>query len=287
MIRFSLYNPVTGNFSNIPDLTPGYAYYSWDSIIGFGYDSKSDDYKIFCSVPQKERDIDDYNKPIKSWVYSSKNNSWRIIQPPPPHHRCGFKPKMVLYNNALHWLVGNNIIFSFDLATEEYDQISQPNYDSNDKVFHSRELANLRGYLHLVEYNITYENDPPEIHEYVMRIWAMGSNQSWVKLIHCLSLKQVVEREMKRHRTLGKKVLTYHYPFMYSPPLPYAYSENEDEILMVLGGRTFVNCDVRSGELKRVESCSLPDGWKDPGYLYDVIPWIGSFVLPSTSRLCL
>ncbi|XP_056697140.1 F-box/kelch-repeat protein At3g23880-like [Spinacia oleracea] len=280
-IRLMIYNPITGTtFNNA--IVPHYGTHSWRYMVGFGYDRMRDDYKIFYSSPLKDGHVGKGIQPAMSWVYSLKKKSWKSIQPPP--HRYNLSLRMVTSNNVLYWIgvkpnTYDNCIFGFDFETEEYHEvIPPPDFNFRMSEF---ELVSLRGCLHLVSCRL-YDGFANGA-EISMNIWGLknyGSNRTWVKLIHRVSLKQVIQTELENKKIIGNprsRSIYLHYS-----PLPFAYSEDESEILIGLGKtiKAFIRCDLRNGELKRVDVNGAPNGWK---YGYEGISWTASLVSISSS----
>ncbi|XP_021766675.1 F-box/kelch-repeat protein At3g23880-like [Chenopodium quinoa] len=275
--QYSIYNPATGIGYTLPKLYPNHQYSSQRYMMGFGYDFANDDYKIY-----------DYKRHNKSGsLYSLKNNSWKIIEPPPPTRDVREVIRMVFSDNALYWICYphpyytsnaiNACVVSFDLGTEKY---REPYI--NLLSWANLSLVELRGRLHFIKYNMYHTSlaKRPRIYKYNIRIWVMtnnndGSNQLWVKLVDCISLKQCLQREL---RCSGSS-----HPSCYRPPRPCAYLENRREMLIDLGGIIMVQCDLSTGKVKKVEIRGLPiDGRHFVNPKYDLIPWISSFVSPCT-----
>nr|XP_043624849.1 F-box/kelch-repeat protein At3g06240-like [Erigeron canadensis] len=106
------------------------------SLVGFGYDSSSDDYKVISGRQ------DYVNKDMQFHMFSVKSNVWkfvgeiecssiRMVSFNHENNTCG-----ILCNGALHWFVldqhKNPVILSFDLSTEEFKELPQPD-DANYK----------------------------------------------------------------------------------------------------------------------------------------------------------
>ncbi|XP_021764840.1 F-box/kelch-repeat protein At3g23880-like, partial [Chenopodium quinoa] len=250
--------------------------------MGFGYDCTSDDYKILQTETVNTARCDGHPKQVESHVYSLRNNSWKVVQKPLMVSLSTYSNRMILSNNVLHWIdldykprnnmttgfIMSKIITCFDLGTEEYHKLPLPNDDNDDGVIIS-ELADSKGYLHLVKYSMIRSS----LHK--MEIWIMkeyGVEQTWSKLVSIKLddiIADIVRRQVRK-------------PFL---PLLLAYSEDGQEILVDLGqysedGMIFVQCDMRSGGFKRLEIqvCDLAADFRD-GYV--VMPWVGSFVSPS------
>nr|POE69925.1 f-box/kelch-repeat protein [Quercus suber] len=86
--------------------------------LGFGYDTRNDDYKVLRVVQFLNREFD-----VK--MYSPKSKSWKNIKEQWPKKEWTISSKSVSVNGALHWLVAENkqgsvIILAFDLAIEKF-----------------------------------------------------------------------------------------------------------------------------------------------------------------------
>ncbi|CAA0842403.1 Unknown protein [Striga hermonthica] len=133
VISVMLWNPTIRRHVYIPDLTltnPD------KSSIEFGYDPKTDDYKIvvltfgiFVTVPE-------YN------VYSLNSNAWRrgnILVHPCPDREISFRTTGAFVGGKMHWLLckadyetGRYSIFSlysFDVAEEVFEEVALPPQD--------------------------------------------------------------------------------------------------------------------------------------------------------------
>nr|XP_043613412.1 F-box/kelch-repeat protein At3g06240-like [Erigeron canadensis] len=127
---------------------------------GFGYDSWSDDYKVILGTRQYDADF------MRFHVLSLKSNVWKIAgeakcsficisRYPYSYNKkdtCG-----ILCNGAIHWFVldqhKNPMILSFDLSTEEFKEIPQPDDPSYKYTAHT----NYR--LGMVEESLCIYND--------------------------------------------------------------------------------------------------------------------------------
>uniref|UniRef100_A0A803MDW3 F-box associated beta-propeller type 3 domain-containing protein n=1 Tax=Chenopodium quinoa TaxID=63459 RepID=A0A803MDW3_CHEQI len=131
-----LYNPLTNSHrklpSNpipVPDLTK--------MLLGFGYDSKNNDYKVLRIIQGRGLLGNTKNE---AQVYSFNDNSWKCIKGIPYYldYCCYYHG--VLVNEALHYVVSLErrsrclSIARFDLWSESFSLIERPNYDDNYKV---------------------------------------------------------------------------------------------------------------------------------------------------------
>ncbi|XP_056699864.1 F-box protein CPR1-like [Spinacia oleracea] len=215
-----LYNPLTNSNRKLPaNITPNLK--EGSILFGFGYDSKSDDYKVLRLVQGFKFDKSCCNE---AHVYSLNNNSWKAVQGM-PHFPLYGDIQGVLVNDALHYIVISEElslqqrlkIASFDLSTERFSLMKFPRHDHYLKTNWDHlefYLRNLGGYLCVaVNYqtnayahtlpsfidnelrnNMLYRADILVMKEY-------GNKESWNKLFStckmklfpsCLSIKPVV-----------------------------------------------------------------------------------------------
>ncbi|KAH6804419.1 hypothetical protein C2S51_032666 [Perilla frutescens var. frutescens] len=142
------------------------------SDYGFGYDRKSNDYKIVALSTRL------LNRFSFVDVYSVKLGVWKRIHNLPYEHisMCG-----AFVNNAIHWLVcgplflDENIVLAFDLADEVFVKMPAPRPSGFDDVeqFVLTKLVVIEGCLCLVYQTIRQ-----------MELWIMkeyGVPDSWTK----------------------------------------------------------------------------------------------------------
>ncbi|VFQ71508.1 unnamed protein product [Cuscuta campestris] len=128
----ALWNPTTREMFKIPSSTLS------DNChlgLGFGYDNKSDDYKVL-------RIIQRVHAETEARVYSMKLKTWRKIDRFPFHlkHRMS---NGVLASGSLHFKCSsidpegeNDVIGAFDLETEEYRLVPHPEFPAENGNFH-------------------------------------------------------------------------------------------------------------------------------------------------------
>ncbi|XP_071715195.1 F-box/kelch-repeat protein At3g23880-like [Rutidosis leptorrhynchoides] len=151
------------------------------NVVGFGFDSKTDDYKIIRLFYP-----DDYNRvgvfypgcgePYKSIVYSVKKRVWCEITPPSTHI-LRVRSRACFVNGVLHWVVScyslNEIILTFDLSTQLFSEImlpEEPNRHTMRPI-----IFNFNGSL-----GMSFSND------YYTPIWAMkeyNNSASWYMVL--------------------------------------------------------------------------------------------------------
>ncbi|XP_026388931.1 F-box/kelch-repeat protein At3g06240-like isoform X1 [Papaver somniferum] len=111
MRSFSLWNPATNEYRILPKSQDTYNYMG--RLHGFGYDYKTDDYKLVIIHENKENCLTE--------VYSLKSNLWKCFRSP----RWGFhvdKLSGVLLNGALHWFGP----IAMDISEEKLKELQLP-----------------------------------------------------------------------------------------------------------------------------------------------------------------
>ncbi|XWS08699.1 hypothetical protein CRYUN_Cryun40dG0023500 [Craigia yunnanensis] len=255
---FFIWNPSTGDYKQLPYpcfpsngdinkfLDNGFFPSSEDSFLnGFGYDSSTDDYKLFFSwkkswwLPPK---TNSFCKEMTVAIFSLRKNSWRMIQSPPtnplffPHQNLsGF-----FVNGALNWLSGGRQteeILAFDLKTQRFSRVPVPN--KGNISFMILNMGVLHGRLCLTFYNFEfYLNQPPS--SYPVEIWVMkeyGVKQSWTKLL-----------------TIGEK-----YNFYY---LPLCISKGK-EFILINEEKDLIRSDAEESVIEKFRICKCgPENFK-------------------------
>ena len=125
--HFFLWNPCVRKFVElpIPDITCG-----WYSV-GFGFDSKANDYKVVRFVTLEEEGQKGKSPPEVE-VYSLSTGNWRMVTALPPIGTIN-RERAAFVNGALHWVAlrktGNkflNFVIVFDLGEEVFREIALP-----------------------------------------------------------------------------------------------------------------------------------------------------------------
>lgn len=120
--ELAIWNPLIRRYRKLPTLEKTFP----NTIIalGFGYDTRNDDYKVLRVVQFLNREFD-----VK--MYSLKSKSWKNIKEQWPKKEWTISSKSVSVNGALHWLVAENkqspvMILAFDLANEKFRDFATP-----------------------------------------------------------------------------------------------------------------------------------------------------------------
>ncbi|XP_056694400.1 F-box protein CPR1-like [Spinacia oleracea] len=143
------------------------------SLIGFGFDHISDDFKILMVLMH-----------YQTWVYSLKSDSWRRIGSTP----CGLfisdrHGGAVFNNNKLHWLCPNKQrIVCFDLHDEEFGEVPIMSYSQHLDI-EWMHLVDFDGCLCLSFSTISRPIDwYAETHVWIMKEYNV--KESWIQLFH-------------------------------------------------------------------------------------------------------
>ncbi|KAI3803929.1 hypothetical protein L1987_32095 [Smallanthus sonchifolius] len=173
-------------------------------IKGFGYDHVHDDHKVVRLVQYCSLFKELVHSKIE--VFSLKTEVWKEIGDF-PYRLCSRKYLNVFTNGALHWLVSRQpevkvgfLIAAFDLATEEFTLVPQPDF-ANEKV--QVNLGVLGGCLSVV---CNYPKCNVDV--WVMRSY--GVKDSWSKLISTADVKIIKDLDFLRpivYSKSGREVL--------------------------------------------------------------------------------
>ncbi|XP_004289376.1 PREDICTED: F-box protein CPR30-like [Fragaria vesca subsp. vesca] len=128
IVGYYIWNPCTARFLKLPDVGIDES----EPRVGFGYVSATDEYKVVVTACSKGyRSLH---------VFSSRANSWKMIEAPSHLNWIHRVTTGVLSNESLHWIgyfdyddgeedeYGKQII-AFDLAEEEFVEIALPLID--------------------------------------------------------------------------------------------------------------------------------------------------------------
>ncbi|XP_022761186.1 F-box/kelch-repeat protein At3g06240-like [Durio zibethinus] len=160
---FFIWNPSTGDYKKLGEPSPSALAHPYQRFSGFGYDSSSDDYKLFFGF-----------SPKKAEIFSLRKNSWRMIEIFPPLDVYYTKGCGVFVNGALHWpfqcyMPYDKEITAFDVNREIFNRLPIPHgaiYQIGLGVLEDKLCINYR-ILSAIEF------------------WVMedyGSKGSWIKL---------------------------------------------------------------------------------------------------------
>ncbi|KAL4619576.1 hypothetical protein ACB092_06G089800 [Castanea dentata] len=107
----------------------------YDASVGFGFDSKTNDYKVMRFVTLLDGDDVWDESPPEVEVYSLATGKWRMFTALPPNPigaMCGLDPETFV-NGALHWVALRktddkflNFVMVFDWGDEVFHEIALP-----------------------------------------------------------------------------------------------------------------------------------------------------------------
>ncbi|KAH7836720.1 hypothetical protein Vadar_004760 [Vaccinium darrowii] len=214
-----------------------------------GYDPVSDDYKVVRFIQFYGQDVwDSFDSEVK--VYSMKSHSWRRIQDFPYYLRYK-RSYGELVGSALHWVVSRkpesdvaNLIAAFDLTSEEYRLVPQPEFSEKD--FHMN-IGELEGCLSILCNYIQVRVD----------VWVMkdyGVKESWTKLF------SVAQPEVIRS-----------FEFV----IPLAYSKCGSKVLLVQDNKKLVWYDVAHKKVKKIKARGIPDYFESFLFVESLVPLRG------------
>ncbi|KAM3693894.1 hypothetical protein ACJW31_07G019300 [Castanea mollissima] len=133
LCKFFLWNPCVRKFVKLP--IPNITFFShggYDATVGFGFDSKTNDYKVVRFVTLKEKGQKGKSPPEVE-VYSLSTGKWRMVTALPPIGAARGREQEAFVNGALHWVAlrktGNkflNFVMVFDLGDEVFREIALP-----------------------------------------------------------------------------------------------------------------------------------------------------------------
>ncbi|XP_047333498.1 F-box protein CPR1-like [Impatiens glandulifera] len=226
-----LWNPSTNKSIKLP-YTSTTLTRNDDRSYGFYYDITNDDYRVVRTTLFVGK-IFDYE--IK--VYSLRSNSWHRLEK--FHQGPNFNSKVAIACGALHWTLGEADeekiwIVAFDLVTEKYRVISQPEYSGPPYLI---SLYNFEGCLSL---SCHYYSNVVA----VVDVWLLNEygekNEYWSKLVS-LPLTEPTDLTWECSNFSAK---------------PVAYSKSGKKVLLEIDCKKLVWYNL---EQKSVEDIMLQD----------------------------
>ena len=182
-----LFNLTTREFRKLPPSILHYTEsvcefnYSGSNAIGFGYDSKSRDFKVVRIVEFVH--IYDETGPTRVEIYDLRKDRWREIESPVCGRVMSIFSFDMYHEGTYYWwsrkIRGSNIIQSFDMSEEVFDEISIPDCVAKE---HDTciTIGILNGNIVIFHHRIT-ENGKD------LYIWEMKKDEhdvlSWSKLL--------------------------------------------------------------------------------------------------------
>ncbi|XP_022756008.1 F-box/kelch-repeat protein At3g06240-like isoform X1 [Durio zibethinus] len=178
--KVALWNPSTREFKILPQSSvqrPSSVDSTSFGCLGFGFDSKTDDYKVVRFVTnyfkenEEEGFLPDWNHQVE--LYSLKNDSWKEISVPEAHPYGS-----PLFNNYIngfyYWQATGDSdyrILSFDMANENFATLPLPKFGGSLAQYYLQ-LLDFNGLLGAIVY-------PREGTEKSFDLWVM--NGSWTR----------------------------------------------------------------------------------------------------------
>ncbi|KAE8724386.1 hypothetical protein F3Y22_tig00010533pilonHSYRG00280 [Hibiscus syriacus] len=261
--NLAYYNPSTRQFRRLPvseiDPPSGESCKSGYIFYGFGLDVKTNDYKVlrmatFNKTDDEENESYYFDYEVK--VYSLKNNSWSKITKLPFYlrfmfqffyhllHRRGYG---VLAGGVLHWVMPpriefgmRNTIVGFDLGTEEFIEVPQPNCADKSYLL---DVGVLEGRLCAV-----CNYDQEKIDVWLMKEY--GVKESWTLLL-----------SVQRSRTINTLAFLK----------PLAYSKDLDKVLFEINSQKLVWYDLQKKKMRSVKIGGSPGSFGAEVYIGSLI----------------
>ncbi|XVE87675.1 hypothetical protein DITRI_Ditri19aG0006800 [Diplodiscus trichospermus] len=259
-----LCNPSTRQFRRLPvseiDPPPGESCKSGYVFYGFGQDVKTNDYKVVRMAQfNRNEDEDDqgYFFDYEVKVYSLKKESWRKITKLPSYLRFMFqffyhllnrRGYGVLAGGVLHWVMPprielgmRNRIVGFDLGTEEFIEVPQPECANRNYLL---DVGVLDGCLCAI---CNYDQSSADV--WVMKEY--GFKESWTWLLSVQKTKAIN-------------------PLTFVRPL--AYSKYHDKVLLEINNDMFVWYDLQRKKMRSVGIGGSPGTFGAEVYVGSLIP---------------
>ncbi|KAJ8763049.1 hypothetical protein K2173_023254 [Erythroxylum novogranatense] len=254
-----LWNPLVRKFANVP-LKHNIDSRCFDAILGFGFDSKSINYKVVKVVYF----VADYPSQVV-WreveIFDLRLGAWRNSKATVttyPDFVIDRSSQQAFLNETIHWVgctlpnkeLGGQqklVVATFDVSNEVFGQLEIPEETANLGYRNKMSLSVLGGSLSL----IWYKNVWPEQHSSICYIWVMkdyGVSESWLK-------------QYKIHLTCGvSKALGL---------------RGNGEILLVMSHGLLVSYDPESNRISPLDICGDPYSFFLDTYVDSLFLWKG------------
>ncbi|XP_050205661.1 F-box protein CPR1-like [Mercurialis annua] len=176
--NFILWNPTIREYRRIHRENHDRPLFNVMYMAGIGYDSLNNNYKIVVAESYKF-----HKDSIEVHIYDLKKSSWEARNYYFPYKFVlGNTPVITLPNGILHWHVktkdeGRNVILSFDLAEEIFNEVPLP-----ENIYDFSYLSSLDGCLSI---GIRRRFAPI----YVWKMREYGIKKSWIKLTISFPIK--------------------------------------------------------------------------------------------------
>ncbi|KAK4564969.1 hypothetical protein RGQ29_006851 [Quercus rubra] len=183
--NFVLWNPCVRKFVKLPK--PNITCFShggYNASVGFGFDSKTNDYKVVRFVTLGEKGQMGKSPPEVE-VYSLSTGKWRMVTALPPIGAARGHDPEAFVNGALHWVALRktgtkflNFVMVFDLGDEVFREIALPKLsDQNGDEYWVR--------VSISAYGNSLALFQPGFPNHRLSIWVMkdyADASSWTKI---------------------------------------------------------------------------------------------------------
>ena len=239
---YIIYNPCVRKFVKLPKPNINFFSHGDDDASGFGFDSKTNDYKVVRFVTST---VQKGKPPVE--VYSLSTGKWRMVTALPPIAVPRDYDSSAFVNGALHWVALRRptnelhiFVMVFDLGEEVFREIALP------KLWMRFSISAYGNSLALLQFS----DHCPRIGIWVMKDYADAS--SWTKIL-----------------TLPDEGLIEGIP---STPSPIGFRKSGEVILNMHGGY-LVSRDLETQEIKdlriRGYRCHLVESYVESLVLLD------------------
>ncbi|KAF9607956.1 hypothetical protein IFM89_003876 [Coptis chinensis] len=181
--KFYLWNPLTKDHITIPcpPIPSHFVPHNTTTEFGFGFHQVSNEYKVI-RIACSHRDygyLEDHFQSHFSVYTLGGPVMWRTLEDESCIGNSVVKPSIALVNGALYWFAakpGNlftwNVIVSFDIKDEVFQEIPRPNdVDFHDSFNRIERIGELGGFLSIF----------CVLRQVVVEVWVMIEHGSWTK----------------------------------------------------------------------------------------------------------
>ncbi|KAF9672809.1 hypothetical protein SADUNF_Sadunf11G0082800 [Salix dunnii] len=181
-VSFIFWNPLIQKYVNIEPTILGHLY----SFVGFGYDSRANDYKLIRMVNFQKSKFLIENFP-KMELYSLNEGSWRSIpQTAPLRYDTDQHFSSAFLNGVVHWIANradqhegiHNVVLGFDMSDEIFLEIALPSCLDNVRPSCLSLLVYKESSISVCQASFL---SSVQFHIWVMKEY--GVVESWTKLV--------------------------------------------------------------------------------------------------------
>ncbi|KAM3741716.1 hypothetical protein ACB098_07G017600 [Castanea mollissima] len=235
-----IYNPCVRKFVKLPKPNFNFSSHGGSKASGFGFDSKTNDYKVVRFVTLEQKGQKGKSPPVVE-VYSLSTGKWRMVTALPPVGAACDSDSNAFVNGALHWVAfrktRNELVFREIALPKPSDQCVRVCISS-----YGNSLALLQFFFHRLRFSV-----------WVMKDYADAS--SWTKII-----------------TLPVEGLIEGIPRSQCIPRPVGFRKSGEFILDMYEGY-LVSRDLETQEIKHLRirgyGCTLVDSYVESLVLLD------------------